>query len=115
MSNRLFNGKALPGGAPGPKRSRSRKSTPDLVGGGFYTFVGRDGQARLMGLRIGCQAEASRADRSFYVAGVGRFSWRSVLSLVPGIWEAPSLRDFPHQGEGEEGWPIMAPRGPALQ
>ena len=25
--------------------------------------------------------------------GRGGFSWRSVLSLVPGIWEAPSVRD----------------------
>ena len=41
--------------------------------------------------------------------GWGGFSWRSVLSLVPGIWEAPSISDFPHQWEGEEGWPIMAP------
>ena len=45
---------------------------PDCVGGGFYTFVARDGQARWMGVRIGHQAEASQADRSFYVAGVGR-------------------------------------------
>ena len=27
----------------------------------------------------------------------GGFSWQSVLSLVPGIWEAPFLRDFPGQ------------------
>ena len=48
-------------GSPGPVR----------VGGGFYMFVARDGQARRTGVRIGRQAEASRADRSFYVAGVG--------------------------------------------
>ena len=58
---------------------------------------------------MGRQAEASQADRS-YVAGAGGFSWQSVLSLVPGIWEAPSLRDFPRcRWEGEEGRPIMAP------
>ena len=33
-----------------------------------------------------------------------------MLSLVPGIWEAPSIRDFPCWQEGEEGRPIMAPR-----
>ena len=44
----------------------------DRVGGGFYTFVARDSQARWTGVWIGHQAEASRADRSFYVAGVGR-------------------------------------------
>ena len=49
-----------------------RGSRPDRVGGGFYTFVVRDGQARWTGVRIGRQAEASQADRSFYVAGVGR-------------------------------------------
>ena len=72
VANRLVNGEALPGGVPGPKRGRSRKSVPDSVGGGFYTFVGRDGQARWTGVRIGRQAEALWADRSFYVAGVGR-------------------------------------------
>ena len=72
MSNRLFNGKVLRGGVPGPEGGRSRKSVPDSVGGGFYTFVGRDGQARWTGVQIGRQAEAWRADRSFYVAGVGR-------------------------------------------
>ena len=41
--------------------------------------------------------------------GRGGFSWRSVLSLVPKIWEAPSIRDFPCQQEGEEGRPIVAP------
>ena len=45
--------------------------------------------------------------------GWGGSSWRSVLSLVPGIWEAPSLRDFPRR-EGEEGRPIMA-RGPLTE
>ena len=72
MSNRLCNGEALPGGVPRPKRGRSRKSAPDRVGGGFYMFVARDGQARRTGIWIGREAEASQADRSFYVAGVGR-------------------------------------------
>ena len=58
------------------KRSRAGfpdRNKPDCVGGGFYAFLARDGQARWMGVQIGCQAEASRADRSFYMAGVGRF------------------------------------------
>lgn len=37
-----------------------------------------------------------------YVAGAGGFSWQSVLSLVPGTWEAPSIRDFPAGGERRE-------------
>ena len=41
--------------------------------------------------------------------GWGGFSWRSVLSLVPGVWEAPSVRGVPRHWEGEEGRPIMAP------
>lgn len=59
-----------------------------------------------MGIWIGHRAEVSRADRSFYVAGVGRI-WRTVLSLVPGIWEAPSLGTSPASGEGRGGpsWP----------
>ena len=44
----------------------------DPVGGGFYTFVARDGQARWTRVPTGRQAEASRADWSFYMAGVGR-------------------------------------------
>ena len=35
-------------------------------------FVARDGQARWTGVRIGRQAKASRADRSFFVADVGQ-------------------------------------------
>ena len=67
-----FNGEALPGGVPGPNEAGRGSPRPDRVGGGFYMFVARDGQARWTGVRIGRQAEASRADRSFYVAGVGR-------------------------------------------
>ena len=57
-----------------PDRNEAGRGSPcrDHVGGGFYTFVERDGQARWTGVRTGRQAEASRADRSFYVAGVGR-------------------------------------------
>ena len=62
----------FPDGVPRPERGRLRKWLPDRVGGGFYTFVARDGQARWTGVRIGRQAEASGTDRSFYVAGVGR-------------------------------------------
>lgn len=61
------------------------------------------------GCSVGHQAKASRDDRSFYVAGVARFSWRSMLSLVPGIWKAPSVRDFPRPRAGEKGRPIMVP------
>ena len=71
MSNRLFNGEALLGRVPGPEGGRSRKPAPDRVAGGFCTLVARDGQARWTRVQIGRQAEASRADRSFYVAGVG--------------------------------------------
>ena len=71
MSNRLFNGEALLGGFPDLNEAGRGSPRPDRVGGGFYTFVVSDGQARWTGVRIGRQAEASRADRSFYVAGVG--------------------------------------------
>ena len=40
--------------------------------------------------------------------GWGGFSWRNVLSLVPGIRDDPSVRDFLAGGR-EEGRPIMAP------
>ena len=41
--------------------------------------------------------------------GWGGFSRRSVRPLVPGVCEAPSVRDFPAApAEGEEGRPIMA-------
>ena len=55
-----------------PNEAGQGSPCPDHVGGGFFTFVARDGQARWMGVRIGHQAEASQADRSFYVAGVGQ-------------------------------------------
>ena len=71
MSNRVFNGKVLPGF---PDRSEAGRGSPhpDRIGGGFYTFVSRDGQARWTGVWIGRQAEASQADRSFHEAVVGR-------------------------------------------
>ena len=75
MSNRLFNGEALPGGVLDLNEAGRGSLCPDRVGGGFYTIVARDGQARWTGVPIGRQAKASwadRADRSFYVAGVGR-------------------------------------------
>ena len=59
-------------GFPDPKEAGGGSPSLDLVGRGFYMFLARDGQARRTGVRIGRQAEASRADRSFYVAGVGR-------------------------------------------
>ena len=65
MSNRLFNGEALPGGILDPNEAGRGSPSPDRVGGGFYTFVARNGQARWMGVRLGRQAEASGADRSF--------------------------------------------------
>ena len=71
VSNRVFNGKVLPGF---PDRSEAGRGSPhpDRIGGGFYTFVSRDGQARWTGVWIGRQAEASQADRSFHEAAVGR-------------------------------------------
>ena len=59
-------------GFPDPNEAGRGSPRPDRVGGGFYMFVARDGQARWTGVRIGRQAKASRADRSFCVAGVGR-------------------------------------------
>ena len=59
-------------GFPDPNEAGRGSPGPDRVGGGFYTFVARDGQARWTGVWIGRQAEVSRADRSFYVAGVGQ-------------------------------------------
>ena len=59
-------------GFPDPNEAGRGSLHPDRVGGGFCTFVVRDGQARWTGVQIGRQAEAWRADRSFYVAGVGR-------------------------------------------
>ena len=72
MSNRLFNGEALPGGVLDPNEAGRGSPCPDRVGGGFYTFIAKDGQARWTGVQIGHQAEVSWADRSFYLAGVGR-------------------------------------------
>ena len=69
MSNRLFNGEALPGGVPDPNEAGRGSPRLDRVGGGSYTFIARDGQARWTGVRIGRQAEA---DRSSCVAEVGR-------------------------------------------
>ena len=59
-------------GFPDPNEPGRGSPCLDHVGGGFYTFLARDGQARWTGVQIGRQAEAWRADRSFYVAGVGR-------------------------------------------
>ena len=59
-------------GFPDPNEAGRGSPRLDRVGGGFYMFVARDGQARWTGVRIGRQAEASQADRFFCVAGVGR-------------------------------------------
>ena len=53
-------------GFPDPNEAGRGSPRPDRVA------VARDGQARWTGVRIGRQAEASWADRSFYLAGVGR-------------------------------------------
>ena len=60
-------------GFPHPNEAGRESPRPDRVGGGFYMFLARDGQARWIEVQIGHQAEASRADRSFYMAGVGQF------------------------------------------
>ena len=59
-------------GFPDPNEAGGGSPHPDRVGGVFYTIVVRDGQARRTGVRIGHQAKASRADRSFFVADVGQ-------------------------------------------
>ena len=59
-------------GFPDPNEAGRGSPHLDHVGGGFYTFIERDGQARWTGVWIGRQAMASRADRSFYMAGVRR-------------------------------------------
>lgn len=40
-----------------PKEAGREESVPDSAGGGFYTFVGRDGQARWTGIFDGSKAE----------------------------------------------------------
>ena len=65
-------GKRSRAGFPDPNQAGRGSLRPDRVGGGFYTFIARDGQARWTGVRIGRQPKALRGDRSFYVAGVGR-------------------------------------------
>ena len=45
--------------------------------------------------------------------GRGGFSWWSVLSLVPGIWEDPPLGTFLPAG-GRGGVAHHSPRGPTL-
>ena len=59
-------------GFPDLSEASRRSPRPDGVGGGFYTFLARDGQARWTSVQIGHQAEAFWVDRSFYVARVGR-------------------------------------------
>ena len=81
MSDRLLNGEALPGGVSGPERGRLRKSAPGLCWGVVYMrslwgivrldhpkrvrLVNGDSD-RLLGRGV------PRADKSFYVAVVGR-------------------------------------------
>ena len=72
VSNRLFMAKCSRAGFPDPNDAGRGSPRPDRVGGGFYTFVARDGQARWTGVQIGHQAEALWPDRSFCVPGVGR-------------------------------------------
>ena len=72
VSNRLLMGQPSWVGFLDPNEAGRGSPGPDRVGGGFYMPVVRDGQARWTGVRIGRQAEVSWADRSFYVAGVGR-------------------------------------------
>ena len=102
MSNRLFNGEALLGGVPGQNEAGQGSPRPDRVGGGLYTSL--LGMVRLMdGVRIGRQARRRGLTGPSTWLGRGGFSWRSVLSLVPGIWEAPSVRDFPRRRGWEGG------------
>ena len=59
-------------GFPDPKEAGGGSPSLDRVGRGFYMFLARDGQARCTGVWTGQQAKVLLADRSFYVAGVGR-------------------------------------------
>ena len=81
MSNRLFNGEALPGGVPGPEGGRSRKSAPRPCWGVVYMrslwgIVRLDHPKRVRLVNGDSDRLLGRgvpwADRSFYVAGVGR-------------------------------------------
>ena len=66
-----------------------------MLESGLYAFVVGDGQARSP-KKVRLVNGGSDRSPGGVVAwlGWGGFSWRSVLPLVPGIWEAPSARDF---------------------
>ena len=100
-------GKRSQAGFLDPKEAGRGSPHQDRVGGGSYTFVARDGQARWTGVRIGRQAEASGLTGPSMWLGWGAFSQRSVLSLLPGICEDPSVRDLLASGErrGSSSWP----------
>ena len=88
---------------------------PDCVGGGFYTFVARDGQARWTGVRIGLQAEKLWADRSFYEAGMGvALAGEVCCHWSPGSGRILPLGTFSPVG-GRGGVAHHGSRGLALQ
>ena len=101
------------------KRSRAGFPGPNGAGRGnlcawpcckFVYICTLRGMIRLVdGGLIGCRFAPARAGMSFYAAGVGRLQRRSVLSLVPGIREPPSVRDLLAGRREKEGRPIMAP------
>lgn len=107
VSNRLFNGETLRAGS-WTQAGRSRKSVPRPCCGWFYTLVAKDGQARWTGVQIGHQARAYRLTGPSTWLRVGQLSWQNVVSLVLGIWEAPSVRDLPRR-RGEKEWPHHGP------
>ena len=63
----------LPGGVPRTQTRQVEEVRAQTMLGVVF-ICSLQGMVRLdgLGVRIGRQAEASRADRSFYVAGVGR-------------------------------------------
>ena len=67
-----FNGEVVPGGAPGPERGRSRKSTRQGRVRSLFMYARCEGwQGLVDGGWIGCRFVELRADRSFYAAGAG--------------------------------------------
>ena len=104
-----FNGEALPGGVPGPKGGRSRKSACLDCFGSLFTYAGCEGWlGQRMGVWIGCWFAASRADRSLYAAGVGWLQLAECAVIGPWHLGRSSVRDFlPGRRErrGGPSWP----------
>ena len=97
-------------GFPHPNEAGRGKSPPGTVLG--VVFIGSlPGMVRLDGRGFGQVVRPRHRGLTGPSKGLGQggCSWRSVLSLVLGVWESSSVRGFSCQREGEEGRPIMAP------